>query len=108
MPRLKNHKLYCSVCLLYVRNNQKGILCDICEVWHHARCVDINQFDYDRLSNSDEHWYCITCLNSIFPFSDLSDEDFALSVLPAASLSFLRLKNVASFRQILVHFLGFS
>ena len=51
MPRLKDISLYCPVCLHYVRNNQKGILCDICNVSHHANCVFVNLKTYNWLSS---------------------------------------------------------
>jgi exonuclease III len=80
MPRLRNQKLYCSVCSLYVRNNQKGILCELCNVWYHARCVDVLPAEYERLSNCDDYWYCSDCVNNIFPFASASDDELAKEI----------------------------
>ena len=59
----------------YVHNNQKGILCDICNVWHHANCVFIDLQTYNRLSSCKEEWYCSKCLAFVLPFSNSSNED---------------------------------
>ena len=42
-----------------VKRNQKGIQCDMCDVWYHARCCIMNDHIYNSLANSI--WICTSC-----------------------------------------------
>ena len=44
-------------------------MCDGCDFWHHAKCVDMPATEYVRLSDSPEYWHCRPC--TLPPFSDL-------------------------------------
>ena len=50
----------CKVCL--ERVGKMGILCDRCEVWHHAKCQSIDGKAYESLANSRALWFCSSCL----------------------------------------------
>ena len=52
----------CSACQKPVRKNQRAILCDDCCYWYHIKCIDMPILEYNNLSNSDEDWYCRTCM----------------------------------------------
>ena len=43
-------------------------MCDGCDFWHHAKCVDMPATEYVRLSDSPEYWHCRPC--TLPPFSD--------------------------------------
>ena len=58
----------CRICSRLVRWNQRGITCDGCDFWHHAKCVDMPATEYVRLSDSPEYWHCRPC--TLPPFSD--------------------------------------
>ena len=60
----------CSACDKYVRS---GILCDICNRWSHTKCNNLTPTDFNSLKNSDEKWFCTTCIMSIFPFNSNSN-----------------------------------
>ena len=54
----------CSVCELIVEHEQKGIECEICKSWYHIGCVNINDKEYEVLSDhkiGTIHWYCTDC-----------------------------------------------
>ena len=53
-------KCPCGKCSKSVRSNQKAILCDKCNNWFHAKCMDINTAQYNKLSVCDDEWYCDT------------------------------------------------
>ena len=36
----------CQICSRLVRWNQRGIMCDGCDFWHHAKCVDMPATEY--------------------------------------------------------------
>ena len=62
----------CSVCNKYVRS---GILCDICNKWSHTKCNNLTPTDFNSLKNSDEKWFCTTCIMSIFPLNSKANLD---------------------------------
>lgn len=56
-----NWKYPCGKCSKPVKSNQKGILCDFCDRWYHARCCEINNIQYDELADSSCIWLCAEC-----------------------------------------------
>ena len=36
----------CGICGKGVRRNQRGIACDGCDKWHHAKCIDMTTAEY--------------------------------------------------------------
>ncbi|XP_035688766.1 uncharacterized protein LOC118424326 [Branchiostoma floridae] len=56
----------CGMCSKSVRNNQKGICCDLCDKWFHIKCIDMDHQSYCNLANSHEYWYCNQCLLPYF------------------------------------------
>ena len=36
----------CALCSKPVRSNQKGILCDFCDRWHHIKCINMDLKTY--------------------------------------------------------------
>ena len=57
-----------------VSENVKAVQCDLCELWVHIKCNNLNCLDYRYLQNSNEPWYCIECCSTIFPFNSLSSK----------------------------------
>ena len=64
----------CSVCSTTVRDNQRGIFCDLCLRWVHLRCTSLDVANYNRLSESADDWYCHNCLAKLFPFNWIDDD----------------------------------
>ena len=62
-------KFRCKICVKNVSENFKAVQCDLCELWVHIKCNNLN---YSYLQNSNESWYCIECCSTIFPFNSLS------------------------------------
>ena len=52
------YKYPCGDCAKPVKCNQKGIQCDMCDIWYHARCCVMNDHIYDFLANSSCIWIC--------------------------------------------------
>ena len=68
-----NHAKYpCRICAKNVHDKDKAVQCDLCELWIHIKCNNVNYLDYRYLQNCDESWYCIECCSTIFPFNSLS------------------------------------
>lgn len=55
-----------------VKQNQPGIMCDLCARWTHAECCTINKQQYNLLPSQGEsqQWYCPFCQLSELPFAD--------------------------------------
>ena len=62
----------CGTCSRAVCWNQKGILCEACYQWFHAKCVDLSDTEYRYLSSVDEGWCCKKCLTTALPYYDSS------------------------------------
>ena len=56
----------CSVC---------KYVCDICNKWSHTKCNNLTPTDFNSLKNSDEKWFCTTCIMSIFPLNSKANLD---------------------------------
>ncbi|WAR31900.1 FUT1-like protein [Mya arenaria] len=55
----------CGNCQTPVAWTCKGVQCDMCNVWFHANCQNIDESMYDRLGNSSGVgvWKCTICEN---------------------------------------------
>ena len=72
MRNIKNPKFPCRICTKNVHDKDKAVQCDLCELWIHIKCKNLNYLDYRYLQNYDESWYCIECCSTIFHFNFLS------------------------------------
>ena len=67
-PGPSKWKFPCGVCSALVRSNQRGVQCDVCTFWLHARCIGISNEEYAELQNSDD-------LKEAVPFHDVCNSD---------------------------------
>ena len=72
MCNINYPKFPCKICAKNVSEKDKAVQCDLCELWVHIKCNNLNYLDYRYLQNSNESWYCIECRSTIFPFNSLS------------------------------------
>ena len=63
----------CGICSRNVRSDY--IYRENCNFWVHRRCANLSVIQLDNLSNDNLDWYCQNCVNNMFPFSGLSDEE---------------------------------
>ena len=80
-------KFPCKVCSLNVKDNDKAILCNICDSWVHMTCNQLNYVDYKHLQSSSDPWFCISCCSDIFPFGSLNNKLFYSSVISGCNFS---------------------
>ena len=58
----------CGRCEVEVKDDDKAVFCDgECQSWFHAQCVNIDDEEYTRLTESEGKWECPTCQNSDLP-----------------------------------------
>lgn len=56
----------CLDCSRPVLDKEKGLQCEICELWFHARCQKVSEDTYKLLeSNQAVHWFCSGCNRSV-------------------------------------------
>lgn len=60
-PGPPKFKFPCGLCSKPVTSRQRGIQCDSCVIWFHAKCVNISVRIYDALSKEEGEWSCFTC-----------------------------------------------
>lgn len=85
-PGPPNWKFPCGVCSAPVKSNQRGVQCDVCGLWLHARCIGVSIDDYRELQRSNDPWCCNRCLREAFPFSNISCSDSIFNSSTADSI----------------------
>ena len=66
----------CEIFEKPVAKNHKAIQCDKCKLWVHMKHSKINVQTYNLLINNESTWYCLKCVQTVFPFSELNKEQF--------------------------------
>ena len=72
MCNINRPKFPCKICTENVQDKNKAVQCDLCELWIHINCNNLNYLDYRYLQNCYGSQYCIECCSTIFPFNSLS------------------------------------
>ena len=66
-------KFPCTICKNPVKKNQRGLCCDVCNLWTHARCCRVSNDQYDQLSlDCINDWLCPACVSDELPFANSS------------------------------------
>lgn len=52
-------KYPCGECGKSVTVRQKGVACDSCDTWYHAKCMGMRDIIYNNLGNAS--WHCLKC-----------------------------------------------
>ena len=56
-----HYKYPCGSCTKPVKSNQRGVQCDICDIWYHTRCMLMSPEVYEGLANTSAVWICPSC-----------------------------------------------
>jgi hypothetical protein len=55
-------KEICGDCNKVVHERDKGLFCEVCDFWYHAKCQNVSSETYVFLQkNTGLHWYCKSC-----------------------------------------------
>ena len=65
MCNINHPKFPCKVCAKNIQDKDKAVQCDLCELWIHIKCNNLNYLDYRYLQNCDK-------FSTICPFNSLS------------------------------------
>ena len=66
----------CSVCHRSIGDIENSIFCDLCKLWVHIKCNNLNYIDYQYLSGGSDPWYCLTSNSEIYALGNLSKQSF--------------------------------
>ena len=74
MSNNNNNVYICLVCKKYV--NSDCICCNICDQWLHFRCSNLSKSQFILLSQSNEPYFCYSCLMQVIPSSLVNKKEF--------------------------------
>ena len=94
MRNIKHPKFPWRVCTKNVYDKDKAVQCDLCELWIHIKCSNLNYLDYRYLQNCNESWYCIECCSTIFPFNSLSSNKKSLVCCTSTDNNIIQWKDL--------------
>ena len=94
MCNITNPKFPCRICAKNVHDKDKSVKWDLCELWIHIKCNNLNNLDYKYLQNCDESWYCIECCSIIFPFKFLSSNKNFLACCTSTNSDIIQWEDI--------------
>ncbi len=72
-----NLKYPCKLCLKSCKSNQNCILCDICGVWSHIRCVPLTLSQFKSLTTDvSMPYFCPSCVLDNLPVNCLDSDEY--------------------------------
>ena len=64
-----------GVCIKCINNSCSK--CNHCNNWLHLKCSGLTKSLFDKLSTTNETWYCKICYSDIFPFHNIDNRKLA-------------------------------
>ena len=59
------------------QGKENAICCDLCDLWYHIKCSNMSLKVFKTfLTNTTKVWYCKNCIDTILPFSSLTNLEF--------------------------------
>jgi hypothetical protein len=79
----------CKICLQEVYQHENAIVCDICNVWVHTRCNNLDKKDYKKFKDDqDKSFYCFHCMKDTIPFTSLTNNEFYMLPVDGDNFNF--------------------
>lgn len=65
--KVNSAKDRCGVCGIIVKAKDEGLMCDMCEIWFHGSCGQIDSDQYKLITKLEGvvDWFCDECKNGI-------------------------------------------
>ena len=82
------------ICAKNTHDKDKAVKCDLCKLWIHIKCNNLNYLDYRYVQNCDESWYRRECCSTIFPFNFLSSNKNFLACCTSTDSDIIQWKDV--------------
>ena len=101
---MRNLKYPCIECRKSVRNNQKGLQCELCDKWVHLKCTDLTVSQFELLEiNVEKPFYCKTCKPRTSYADEILESSLDLNDIlhpRAYSSSLLKLAVILNFQML--------
>ena len=94
MCNINHPKFPCRICAKNVHGKDKVVQCDLCKLWIHIKCNNLNYLDNRYLQNCDESWYCIECCCKSFSFNSLSSNKNFLACCTSTDGNIIQCKDL--------------
>ena len=88
---------YCQVCNRHVLSHAKQISCCICLLVYHIKCRSLKLEDQAEYLQQADTWYCMLCLQEMFPFNCIEDDAVFISEIHATDLSTTTIESLDMF-----------
>ena len=108
-------KFPCSLCHKSIVDS---FFCDLCKLWVHIKCNNLNYLDYQYFSACNNPWYCLNSNSQIYALGNLSKQNFmwfigenhpdSLKFDNMNSTSTLALRQPANLSQLFNHFNNYT
>ena len=85
----------CSVCHKSTGDKENSFFCDLCKLWVHIKCNNINYVDYQYLPGCSDSWFCLNCNSEIHALGNLNKQSF-MSFIRENFTDSLKLDNMNS------------
>ena len=64
----------CLVCRTKtVAKNHRAVQCDMCDVWVHIACSNLNLYTYQKLQKDKSPWYCMCSFCKELPYGSINE-----------------------------------
>ena len=72
----------CGTCNRRVGKRMRAVQCDICNFWNHIKCDGVDPKYYEKLKTNPNIFHvCLICREELFPFQQLSNDDYTASII---------------------------
>ena len=72
--------MICPVCERNIQSHAHKIQCSLCKSHYHLNCITLARDEQLYVQNNSNIWYCSTCIESIFPFNTIeNDQEFIVT-----------------------------
>ena len=82
----------CEKCLQTIILND--IRCSVCHSCFHAKCINLSDTDVVYFNDPVHTWYCSSCMNNIFPYHHVTDDEITKDNLESETFETVDIPNI--------------
>ena len=71
----------CPVCKKKILRHAYQIKCSHCNELFHLKCITLSQSEMHTIMQNQSSWLCMICMEHIFPFNHVQDDDLFIETL---------------------------
>ena len=66
----------CPLCPKPVSTIRNPLICSNCKLAFHKKCCPLSHYEISKLAKRNLGWTCEVCMNSLFPFTSIENNEF--------------------------------